>query len=157
MACCKARPSSNLGSAFHGGSTHWAYSSEEMEMGLSECLWTMYECIYWIKGKIKRVSYGHQTFLFFKNIGENLALWKHGLPFSIHLFVLGNSLQINFILKTSVADPDPNPDPSDLYVFGPPGSGPGSGSFYHQAKIVRKTLNPTALWLLFDFYLWKMM
>jgi hypothetical protein len=24
---------------------------------------------------------------------------------------------------TSVADPDPNPDPSDLYVFGPPGSG----------------------------------
>jgi hypothetical protein len=24
---------------------------------------------------------------------------------------------------TSVADPDPNPDPSDPYVFGPPGSG----------------------------------
>jgi hypothetical protein len=38
---------------------------------------------------------------------------------------------------TSVADPDPNPDPSDPYVFGPPGS--GSGSFYHHAKIVRKT------------------
>ncbi len=39
----------------------------------------------------------------------------------------------------SVADPDP--DPSDPYVFGPP----GSGSFYNQAKIVRKTLIPTAL------------
>ncbi len=34
------------------------------------------------------------------------------------------------------------------YVFGPP----GSGSFYHQAKIVRKTLiRPTVLLLLFDF------
>ncbi len=41
-------------------------------------------------------------------------------------------------VRTSVADPDP-------YVFGPPGSGSvsqryGSGSFHHQAKIVRKTL-----------------
>ncbi len=58
---------------------------------------------------------------------------------------------------TSVADPDPNPDPDppDPQVFGPPGSGSGStsqrygsgsgscsgsGSFYHHAKIVRKTL-----------------
>jgi hypothetical protein len=55
---------------------------------------------------------------------------------------------------TIVADPDP----SDPYVFGPPGSGAGpssqrygSRSFYHQAKIVRKTLIPTVLWLLFDF------
>ncbi len=29
--------------------------------------------------------------------------------------------------------------------------GSGSGSFYHQAKILRKTLIPTVLWLLFDF------
>jgi hypothetical protein len=39
------------------------------------------------------------------------------------------------------ADPDP-------YVFGPPGSVSqryGSGYFYHKAKIVRKTLNPTVL------------
>jgi hypothetical protein len=46
---------------------------------------------------------------------------------------------------TSVADPNPDP-----HVFGPPGSGSisqnyGSGSFYHQAEIVRKTLIPTAL------------
>ncbi len=46
--------------------------------------------------------------------------------------------------------------PSDPYVFEPPGSGSicqrhGSGSFYHQAKIVRKTLIPTVLLLLFDF------
>ncbi len=49
-------------------------------------------------------------------------------------------------LGTSV--PDPNPDPPDPHVFGPPGSGSisqrygagaGSGSFYHHAKIVRKT------------------
>ncbi len=40
--------------------------------------------------------------------------------------------QFSFIFS-SVADPDPNPDPSDPYVFGPPGSGYGSGSefFYH--------------------------
>ncbi len=39
------------------------------------------------------------------------------------------------------------------YVFGPPGY--GSGSFYHQAKIVRRTVTctilPTVLWLLFNF------
>jgi hypothetical protein len=50
---------------------------------------------------------------------------------------------------SSVADPDP-------FDFGPPESGSisqryGSGSFNHQAKIVRKTLIPTVLWLLFDF------
>jgi len=62
-------------------------------------------------------------------------------------------------LWTSVADPDsnPDPDPPDPHVFGPPSGsisqryGSGSGSFYHQAKIVRKTVDPTALWLLFDF------
>jgi hypothetical protein len=65
--------------------------------------------------------------------------------------------QINSrFLSTSVADPDPNPDPDppDPHVFGPPGSGSpsqrygsgsGSGSFYHRAKIVRKTLIPTIL------------
>jgi hypothetical protein len=42
----------------------------------------------------------------------------------------------------SVADPDP----SDPYVFGLP----GSRSFYHQAKIVSKILIPTVLLLLFD-------
>ncbi len=55
--------------------------------------------------------------------------------------------------KVSVADPDPS-------VSGPPGSGSvsrryGSWSFYHQAKIVRKTLISTVLWYLYDFYLWK--
>ncbi len=50
----------------------------------------------------------------------------------------------------------------DFYVFGPPGSvsqryGSGSGSFHHQAKIVRKNLDfycfVTSLWL---FNLWRM-
>ncbi len=36
------------------------------------------------------------------------------------------------------------------------GSGSGSGLFYHQAKIVRKTLILSVLWLLYAFYLWKM-
>ncbi len=54
--------------------------------------------------------------------------------------------------------PEPHPDPPDPHVFGPPGSGSisqrygsGSGSFYQQAKIIRKTLIPTVLWLLLDF------
>jgi hypothetical protein len=54
-------------------------------------------------------------------------------------------------LDSSVVDPDA----SDPYVFGPPGSGSfsqragsgsvsqRSGSFYHQAKIVRKPFIPT--------------
>jgi hypothetical protein len=43
----------------------------------------------------------------------------------------------HWIGLSSVADPNP-PDP---HVFGPP----GSGFFYHKAKIVRKTLIPTIL------------
>ncbi len=46
----------------------------------------------------------------------------------------------------------PEPDPEDQHVFGPPGSKSGSinqrygsGSFYHQAKIVRKTFIPAVL------------
>jgi hypothetical protein len=59
---------------------------------------------------------------------------------------------------SSISVADPNPDPPDPHVFGPPGSGStgqrygsgscsgsGSGSFYHHAKIVRKTLILTIL------------
>jgi hypothetical protein len=54
----------------------------------------------------------------------------------------------------SVADPEP--DPSVLYVFGPPGSGSiitrsGAGFYFYQAKIVRKTLIPIAWLLFYDF------
>jgi hypothetical protein len=62
-----------------------------------------------------------------------------------------NFLNYTDCVISSVADPEPDPDP---HVFGPPGSGStshmygsgscsGSGSFYHRAKIVRKTLIPT--------------
>ncbi len=63
-------------------------------------------------------------------------------------------------MKAKVTISVAEPDPSEPYVFGPPGFGSGSisqkygsgsGSFCHQAKIVRKTLIPTALCLLFDF------
>jgi hypothetical protein len=61
-------------------------------------------------------------------------------------------LQVADRVSSSVADPNT----SDPYVFGPSGSGSGSnsqrfgsgsgsGSFYHQAKIVRKTVIPTIL------------
>jgi hypothetical protein len=61
---------------------------------------------------------------------------------------------------SSVADPDP-PDP---HAFGPSGSTSqrygsgsgscsGSGSFYHHAKIVRKTLIPNILLLFLTFCL----
>ncbi len=78
------------------------------------------------------------------------------------------------LVPGSVADPDsnPDPDPPDPHVFVPPGSGSGStsrrygsgscsgsgsGSFYHHAKIVRKTLILTILLLFLTFYLWKIM
>ncbi len=64
-------------------------------------------------------------------------------------------------LTASMTSMDPDPDP---HVFGPLGSGSGStsqrygsGTFYHHAKIGRKTLIPTILWLFLTFYLEKMM
>jgi hypothetical protein len=42
----------------------------------------------------------------------------------------------------SIAEPDPNPE--DPYVFGPPGSASGS-ILLSSSKIVRKTLIPTVL------------
>jgi hypothetical protein len=42
--------------------------------------------------------------------------------------------KVSFFFRSSFADPDP-------YVFGPS----GSGLFYHQAQIARKTLTPTVL------------
>jgi hypothetical protein len=44
-------------------------------------------------------------------------------------------------VRSSVADPNPDPDPQDPYVLGTP----GSVSFYHQSKIVKKTLISTVL------------
>ncbi len=65
-------------------------------------------------------------------------------------------------LNASVPDPDP-PDPRVFWPPGPgsgstcqrygSGSGSGSGSFYHNAKIIRKTWNPTILRLILTFYL----
>jgi hypothetical protein len=62
-------------------------------------------------------------------------------------------------VKSSVANPDPNPDldPPDPYVFGPPGSGSicqrygsGSGSFTSW-KISKKNLDSYNFVTLFDF------
>jgi hypothetical protein len=98
------------------------------------------------------------------------ALILHSFPAQEHLPVMFLYLDMQCLLKcnsknspddlcklccvifspicTSVADPDL--DPTDPHVFGPPGSGSVSqryvsGSFYHHAKIVRKTLIPTIL------------
>jgi hypothetical protein len=58
-------------------------------------------------------------------------------------FLVLLSVEVGASVSSSVPDP---------HVFGPPGSefisqryGSGSGSFYHQAKIVRKTLILTVL------------
>jgi hypothetical protein len=69
--------------------------------------------------------------------------------------LLGGAGDHTVCLPGSVADPNSDPDQPDPHVFGPPGSGFGfgSGSFYHHAKIVRKTLIPTILCLFFTFYL----
>ncbi len=64
-------------------------------------------------------------------------------------------------VQITLADPDPNPDqdPPDPHVFGPPGSGPrpinqrygyGSRSFYHHAKI-GKNLDSYYFVTLYDF------
>jgi hypothetical protein len=67
----------------------------------------------------------------------NILVTADGLLICITCLVLGSVV-------------DPNPDPPEPRVYWPPGSGfisqrYGSGSFYHHAKIVRKTLIPTIL------------
>jgi hypothetical protein len=70
-----------------------------------------------------------------------LAKHLFGLNFFRTTFYEDQIYIFEISVKSSVANPDP--DPPDPRVFGPPGS--GSGSFYHHAKIVRKTLIPTIL------------
>jgi hypothetical protein len=80
--------------------------------------------------------------------GQRFSTSRHTLtaiPVSSPPFILQNKNSSYATLFVSVADPDP-------YVFEPPGSinkrygsRSGSGSFYHQAKIVRKTLIPSVL------------
>ncbi len=70
---------------------------------------------------------------------------------------------VDHLNKATTSFADPNPDPSDLYVFGPPGFGSGSisqrhgfesGSFYlSSSKKCKKNLDSycsvTSFWLLF--------
>jgi hypothetical protein len=89
--------------------------------------------------------------------GENRPMLERKVGLEISMRLLEQYLEL--VTESSVADPDPNPDPP---VFRPPGSGygstnqrygPGSGScsgsgsrsFYHHAKTVRKTFIPTIL------------
>jgi hypothetical protein len=51
------------------------------------------------------------------------------------------------VVPCSVVDPDPNP--LNPLFFGV------SGSFYHQAKILGKTLIPTVLLLIFNFFIFE--
>jgi hypothetical protein len=101
------------------------------------------------------------TFLFICGVGDSerrVHCPKQGLvrqPLRLLLLrpeddhqdqVLRGNTIAEWLSPTSV--PDPNPDPPDTHVFVPPGSGStnqryGSGSFCHQAKIVRKPLIPT--------------
>jgi hypothetical protein len=77
------------------------------------------------------------------------ATWVPGNCTCIHKLKGQSTRARIFKLLSSVPDPEPDPDP---HVFGPPGSGSGStsqrygsGSIYHQAKIVRKPLIPSIL------------
>jgi hypothetical protein len=80
------------------------------------------------------------------NYGTNFGLNAFIFPTPTSGVTISHRVVIRNRLFGSVADPDP----SDPYVFGPPGSGSisqmygsESGSFYHQAKIVIKPLIPT--------------
>jgi hypothetical protein len=105
--------------------------------------------------KVKRVYRwpGFETEMFFFDI-----LHKRQQGTILKIFKNPDLEKLNFYVFdffdgfSSVADPDP--DLQDPHVFGPPESGSGFisqrygsgfGYFYHQAKIIRKTLIPTAL------------
>ncbi len=75
-------------------------------------------------------------------------------------YIRQNKTRTSLKKKNSVADPNLDPDPSNPYVFGPPGFGSGfiskrhgsrSGSFYHKAKIVRKTWFPLFCYFFLNF------
>jgi hypothetical protein len=79
-----------------------------------------------------------------KNMDKLTNGRKH---YMISFIPLKVQLQICPVRSRCVRDSVVDPDPS---VFGPPGLGSvsqryGSGSFYHQTKIVRKILIPTVL------------
>jgi hypothetical protein len=89
---------------------------------------------------------------FIKYVRDKKIKYKYSVTHTNFKFWIRYRSCLSGLQSSSVADPDP-PDP---HVFGPPGSGSGSisqrygpvsgsGSFYHQAKKVRKTLIPTAL------------
>jgi hypothetical protein len=66
-----------------------------------------------------------------------------------------NTFRNSVHIYTINSVPNPNPDPPNPHAFRPPGSGSisqryGSGFFYQQGNIVRKTLIPTVLRLLLD-------
>jgi hypothetical protein len=72
---------------------------------------------------------------------------KNETNFVLGIAFLPDIFAENYFFISSVAHPDP-------YVFGSPGSGSvsqwcgsgsGSGSFCHQAKIIRKAFIPTVL------------
>jgi hypothetical protein len=78
---------------------------------------------------------------------ELLCILNNNVP---GIVLLQRETSDSFWIFNSVADP--NSDPPDPHDFGPPGSGSisqrygsGSGSFYHHAKVVRKTMIPTIL------------
>ncbi len=78
---------------------------------------------------------------FTDNLNECSLCWKRGLLF---MDVVSFYIILVWMLSPFTSVPDP-PDP---HVFGPPGSGSisqrygsGSGSFYDQAKIVRKNID----------------
>jgi hypothetical protein len=70
-----------------------------------------------------------------RNIGNDSLIGMIWIPYSQPVW----RIRIRMVL--GLMDPDP--------LVG--GTRYRSGTFYHQAKIARKTLIPTALWLLYDF------
>jgi hypothetical protein len=59
----------------------------------------------------------------------------------LKLFPFSAVLRIRILVFLGLLDPDPDPLVER----------DRSGSFYHQAKILRKSLVPTISWLLYDF------
>ncbi len=98
-----------------------------------------------------RIHNTARRFRFSSNMAKTLYLRVTAVP--------SRSLYWIFSLNNVIYSV-PNPDLPDLHVFGPPGStnqrygsGSGPGSFYHQAKIVRKTYCFVTSFGLFIFYL----
>jgi hypothetical protein len=133
---------------------HWAYA--ERISSHAEHTWNRFHRMLSMRGNVKKLNISAELNTIFKNLMLQAlgTIWfrflqkKKKKNSCLCTFKVAVNYKGGGVVSSVL---DPNPDPPDPHVFGPPGSGSistcqrygsrsgsCSGSFYHHAKIVRK-------------------